>query len=115
MIMGAVRHAARILPLAWRQRIRAAGLRMAAARQPLPPGAEREAGMELILDCALCGKPSARHRVIGHVTSTQQGAFSVREHRLVLCEACEVIYLSPPPSLQDLKLMYEDSTQCTDG
>jgi 2-polyprenyl-3-methyl-5-hydroxy-6-metoxy-1,4-benzoquinol methylase len=92
-------------------------LRHAAARQT-PAGlaaAEREQGTQVSLDCRLCGQAKVAHRVLGHVTPTQAGAFSSHDQRLVECTVCEAIYLDPFPTLADMRALYEGSEQFTDG
>ncbi len=101
----ALRRLARLLPLSWQSGAQPA--------QPVPPEAAREAGLKLKQDCYLCKQPRTRHQVLGHVTATQRGAFATRDHRLVRCEACDVVYLSPPPTPHDLQIMYEESIQFT--
>ena len=100
-----------------RQRQRAMALRRAAAQlQPAQlASAQREEGQAVTLDCRLCGRAGAAHRVIGHVSPTQEGAFHSRDQRLIQCAVCEAIYLDPFPTLQDMHVLYEESVQFTDA
>jgi hypothetical protein len=107
----------RLLPGRVQQRLRAADLRREAAAQ-LPSGLEsasREQGDTQTMACRLCSATAVPHRVIGHVTPTQAGAFSSRDQRLVQCSVCEAIYLDPFPTAGDVKLMYEGSVQFSDA
>ena len=109
--------ARRVVPGTLRQRLRAMALRRTAAAQ-VPAGlaaAQREEGQALILDCRLCGQAAAPHQVIGHVSPTQQGAFSSRDQRLVQCAGCESVYLDPFPTQEDMRVLYEGSVQFTDA
>jgi 2-polyprenyl-3-methyl-5-hydroxy-6-metoxy-1,4-benzoquinol methylase len=90
--------------------------REAAAKLPAElASAEREQGAVVSLDCRLCGRAGVPHRVIGHVSPTQAGAFSSRDQRLLRCTACEAIYLDPFPTREDMRVLYEGSVQFTDG
>lgn len=99
------------------QRQRALALRRAAARQAPAQlaSAQREEGQRVTRDCRLCGRTAARHRVIGHVSPTQKGAFNSRDQRLIQCNLCEAIYLDPFPTPADMRVLYQESVQFTDA
>jgi SAM-dependent methyltransferase len=64
--------------------------------------------------CRMCTGLQAAS-TLGTVDVTHDGNFTTRNYSLVLCRACDVVYLDPLPSAADLKLLYEDSKQFTDA
>jgi SAM-dependent methyltransferase len=65
--------------------------------------------------CRLCERRSHSLRPLGSVKATHPGPFELTEYRLMHCPRCEVVYLDPLPSVQDLKTLYEQSVQFSDS
>lgn len=63
--------------------------------------------------CRHCGKHGVS--LLGPVAPTHPAAFHTTEFKLEYCKHCDVVYLDPPPTKGDLKLLYEDSKQFTDA
>jgi SAM-dependent methyltransferase len=64
--------------------------------------------------CQACGQSSHPLAAIGPVPQTQAGSFSSDEFRLDYCPVCEAVRLTPTPTDDDLRLMYQDSLQFDD-
>jgi SAM-dependent methyltransferase len=97
-----------------RNALRASLLRSAAVWEQTVKGSVDDARVEheFTANCEICGAYAAPHTLIGPVEPTS----GVRpptgvEYRLVRCEGCDVVYLDPPPSEAELKLLYEGSVQ----
>lgn len=71
--------------------------------------------VDLALDCRLCGGQRVPHTVLGKVPVTHAGPLAQRDYRLARCSACEVIYLDPLPTAQDIAILYAGSAQFTDA
>lgn len=63
--------------------------------------------------CRQCGSRGVRP--VGSVAPTQQGRFHVELFNLQLCSSCDIVYLDPAPTPDDLRTMYEESVQFSDG
>lgn len=63
--------------------------------------------------CRACGESSRLHNV-GEVAPTHPGPFHTSEFALVFCPTCKSVYLSPPPTREDLRVLYEESIQFAD-
>lgn len=115
--MDTLRRFGRLLPQAWRNRLRAWQLRAQSAwRSKLDsPTASVDESTLAELDCRFCGTPSARHHVIGRVPLTHGGPFEQGNYRLLHCSACDVVYLDPQPGAGDLEILYRDSVQFEDA
>src|SRR5438445_1777 len=59
--------------------------------------------------CPVCGESSAME--IGRLKTNVLLGLQRGEYDLAQCQACELVYLSPPPSEADLRTMYVDSPQ----
>ncbi|HET6546709.1 MAG TPA: class I SAM-dependent methyltransferase [Rhodanobacteraceae bacterium] len=64
--------------------------------------------------CRACGR-LARQRRLGSVAATQAGPFHVERFGLVHCRRCDVVYLDPPPTAEDLHTLYQESVQFSDA
>src|SRR4051794_29378054 len=60
--------------------------------------------------CRACGRRARLHRM-GPVAPTHPGPFHTSHFSLVHCPRCEVVYLDPVPTADDLRVMYEGSVQ----
>ena len=67
------------------------------------------------VNCPLCHRLCAAPTVLGTVTATHSGPFSVAEYNLVECSDCEVVRLDPIPSAADLHALYQASVQFSDA
>lgn len=65
--------------------------------------------------CALCGAPNHQLSEIGAVAPTHPGPFVVNDYRLQFCAACDTVRLLPTPSAADLRTLYQESDQFSDG
>lgn len=63
--------------------------------------------------CRACGR-RARLRTLGDVAPTLPGPFHVDSFSLVHCPRCDVVYLDPLPTPEDLHRLYQESTQFDD-
>ena len=63
--------------------------------------------------CRACGRRARLHR-LGEFPPTHPGAFHTRHFELVHCASCDVVYLDPAPTADDLRALYEDSVQFSD-
>jgi len=63
--------------------------------------------------CRACGRRT-RLRDLGRVDATHPGPFHTRDFKLILCPRCEVVYLDPAPTTDDLRTLYENSVQFAD-
>ncbi len=63
--------------------------------------------------CRACGQQAALRR-LGDVSPTHPGPFHTNEFGLVCCPRCEVVYLDPAPTSEDLRTLYEVSVQFAD-
>lgn len=63
--------------------------------------------------CRACGRRT-RLTNLGHVDATHPGPFHTRDFKLILCPRCEVVYLDPAPTADDLRTLYENSVQFDD-
>ena len=66
-------------------------------------------------DCPVCAASGSRIRPIGRLEVTAQIVFERKHYDLVECPSCELIFISPQPSQADLRRIYVQSTQFTDG
>jgi hypothetical protein len=64
--------------------------------------------------CRLCGR-RARLQRLGEVAPTHPGPFHAGRFALVHCPRCEVVHLDPAPTPADLRVLYEESEQFSDG
>ncbi|MCB1573409.1 MAG: class I SAM-dependent methyltransferase [Xanthomonadales bacterium] len=99
-----------------RNRMRAGRLRAAwQAREADRAPAGQGSPVELSLaPCRYCNADGPRQRVLGRVPLTSNQALRQTDYRLVRCAACEVIYLDPEPSAEDLRSLYIGSSQVAD-
>jgi len=65
--------------------------------------------------CRACGRRSHRLNPLGVATPTHPGPFHTQRFELVHCARCDVVYLDPPPSPEDLRVLYEESEQFSDA
>ena len=65
--------------------------------------------------CRACGRRNRRLNRLGAVAPTHPGQFDTSRFELVHCPRCDVVYLDPPPSPQDLRVLYEESVQFADA
>jgi len=65
--------------------------------------------------CRACGRRNRRLNRLGAVTPTHPGQFHTSHFELVHCPRCDVVYLDPPPSPHDLRVLYEESVQFSDS
>ncbi len=63
--------------------------------------------------CRACGQ-RAQLRRLGDVPPTHPGPFHTDRFGLVHCPVCDVVYLEPAPTPQDLRVLYEESVQFAD-
>lgn len=63
--------------------------------------------------CRACGR-RARLKTLGEFAPTHPGPFHVDRFSLVHCPRCEVVYLDPMPTTEDLHRLYQESTQFDD-
>jgi len=63
--------------------------------------------------CRACGR-RARLRTLGDVAPTHPGPFHVDRFALIHCPRCDVVYLDPAPTAEDLRRLYQESTQFDD-
>lgn len=99
-----------------RNRIRAGRLRAAwqAREADHPPAGQAERVESSITPCRYCDDDGTRQRMLGGVPVTSSQALRRSDYRLVRCAACEVIYLDPEPSAEDLRSLYIGSSQVAD-
>lgn len=64
--------------------------------------------------CQACGRIARAHR-LGGVAPTHPGPFHVEQFELVHCRRCDAVYLDPSPTPDDLRVLYEESTQFSDA
>jgi 2-polyprenyl-3-methyl-5-hydroxy-6-metoxy-1,4-benzoquinol methylase len=67
------------------------------------------------LRCRICRKIHFGIRTLGEVASTHHAPLTTARFELCECAHCDVVYLEPPPSQADLRALYEESDQFTDG
>lgn len=108
-----MRKLARVLPQAWRNRLRAWQLRGMAAWRDRAEAAQAPL-LETAVHCRFCGTAGARHRVLGDVPLTHPGPFRQNAYRLLHCNVCDVVHLDPEPGAADLSTLYEGSVQFSD-
>ena len=60
--------------------------------------------------CPICKKPSDA-KAVGNVPWTHQGPFHTAEFSLKHCLVCDVVYLDPMPTVQDLTTLYQGTAQ----
>ncbi len=109
-----MRKLVRVLPQAWRNRLRAWQLRGVASSRDRDESARAALPQEAILHCRFCRTPDARHHVPGDVPLTHPGPFEQSAYRLLHCNVCDVVYLDPEPSAGDLSTLYQGSVQFSD-
>jgi len=63
--------------------------------------------------CRACGQKT-RVRRLGDVPATHPGPFHTADFALLHCPGCDVVYLDPAPTAQDLCTLYEESVQFAD-
>ena len=63
--------------------------------------------------CRACERRS-RLRRLGEVAPTHPGPFHTNRFALVHCPRCEVVYLDPAPTPEDLRTLYQESVQFDD-
>lgn len=63
--------------------------------------------------CRACGR-RAHQRRLGKVAPTHPGPFHTPRFELVHCSRCDVVYLDPAPTPDDLHVLYEESVQFSD-
>lgn len=61
--------------------------------------------------CPIAGVAGTESRWVGPVFPTHSASFSVDEFHLIYSESADIVYLSPLPNADDLRLLYEDSGQ----
>jgi SAM-dependent methyltransferase len=64
--------------------------------------------------CRACGRRTRLHR-LGEVAPTHPGSFHTQCFELVHCGLCDVVYLDPAPTPDDLRVLYEESVQFADS
>lgn len=64
--------------------------------------------------CHACGQRAQLHHM-GEVPPTHPGPFHTERFELVHCPVCDVVYLDPAPTPQDLRVLYEESVQFADN
>ncbi len=103
----------RRIPNGPKQALRAGALRMRDAwrawrRDPEP------AASGLRRDCRYCLSNASEHLLLGEVGATHPGPFELNQYQLLQCAHCQVVYLDPVPSSQDLISLYQNSEQFSD-
>jgi len=68
------------------------------------------AEVETLPDCPICKKPSMP-QLVGAVPWTHHGPFHTENFTLLQCQKCDVVYLDPMPTQQDLTTLYQSSDQ----
>ncbi|MEZ5460606.1 methyltransferase domain-containing protein [Dokdonella sp.] len=63
--------------------------------------------------CRAC-RENAKLAVVGKVSPTHPGPFHTSEFELIHCPRCDSVYLSPAPTDDDLRVLYEESVQFAD-
>jgi len=63
--------------------------------------------------CRTCGKRSSLQD-LGQVAPTHHGTFHTSKFSLVYCPRCETVFLTPAPTPEDLRVLYQDSDQFSD-
>lgn len=61
--------------------------------------------------CPACESPLEANRTVGHFPPTFHGRLSRPTYDLVECDHCNVVYLAPPPSNEDLRQLYVETDQ----
>lgn len=64
-------------------------------------------------DCPVCRRSHERRDEIGAFPPTHHATFSQSEFKLVDCDGCGLIYISPAPTKDDLDLLYVKTEQFT--
>jgi SAM-dependent methyltransferase len=59
--------------------------------------------------CPICQQPAAR--TVGELTNTKMAPLARTAYELGHCQTCDVVYLSPLPSEEDLRVIYVDELQ----
>ena len=99
-----------------RNALKAFRLRSAAGWEQKVNGSRESSVREFTANCEICGARSALHTLIGPVQPTSGiSPPSGVDYRLVRCHSCDVVYLDPPPSEAELKLLYEGTVQFDDS
>lgn len=97
--------------------LRRLGLRSApavASPQLEAPVAAETALLAPLPICPTCEQP-AEQTVVGVVDPTHGAAFHVACFQLVECAGCQSVYLDPRPTPDDLRALYQDAVQFSDG
>jgi SAM-dependent methyltransferase len=63
--------------------------------------------------CRACGEKSPL-RDVGDVPATHPGPFHTSDFKLTHCPRCDSVYLTPAPTSDDLRILYEESVQFSD-
>lgn len=84
-------------------------LRIAAAEASVVAGSVLEPTHRAT--CRACKSESARLANVGPLAATHPGPFHVSRFMLTRCFECDVLYLDPPPTADDLDTLYKRSGQ----
>jgi SAM-dependent methyltransferase len=113
MYPGFLRPVIRRIPSGAKQALRAGLLRVRDSWRAWNRGAE-PAAEQLGQPCRYCLQADGQHLVLGEVGVTHHGPFERDAYQLLQCARCEVVYLEPVPSTQDLITLYQNSEQFSD-
>lgn len=75
----------------------------------------REPAAGHLRHCPVCDASGRRLRVIGTIPTTGSIVFERDRYELVECGGCQLIFLSPQPSDEDLRRIYLQSSQFDDA
>ncbi len=67
-----------------------------------------------LLICPICKCPSDA-KAVGSVPWTHHGPFHTPDFSLLQCHVCDVVYLDPMPTVQDLTTLYQGTAQFEGG
>jgi SAM-dependent methyltransferase len=109
-LAGLLTRVFRRLPMPMKQDARATFLRARSRWAAFRRGTEPQP-TQLSADCRYCGWTAVAHWNVGRVATTHAGPFECHEYHLLQCTHCDVVYLDPLPTLQDLNRLYQESDQ----
>jgi trans-aconitate methyltransferase len=65
--------------------------------------------MDLMRTCPVCSNPASAD--LGELSNTKIAPLERTEYRLLQCHDCDIVYLSPLPTVRDLDILYIDELQ----